>query len=103
MIKLLQLVSISALVERSITLRDGSTKIIKFKTLEFTDGVDSIIGDTSERLTDQMETTNDAVRLKLLEGHVYNVDFNIRVTEYEKDGKKSKFMNITINRVYCYL
>lgn len=103
MIKLMQLVGMSALIERSINLRDGSTKIIKFKTLEFTDGVDSIIGETSERLTDQMETTNDAVRLKLLEGHVYNVDFNIRVTEYEKDGKKNKFLNITINRVYCYL
>lgn len=101
--KLMQLVKVGPLTEREFKRQDGTVKQIKSRMVTLTNGVDTIYGETSERLTGQIEATDENLRLKLIEGHVYNVDFNIRVSEYEKEGKKSSFVNITINKLFNFL
>lgn len=101
--KLMILMRVDELQTREFQRQDGSLQTIKFRNLLFTDGVDTIYGETSPRLIDQIETTNDALKLHLIEGHVYNVDFTINARDYEKDNKKNTFVSITINKVYNFM
>ena len=101
--KLMQLVKIGPLTEREFKRQDGSVKKIQSRMLTLTNGTDTIYGETGERLTGQIEASDQNLRLKLLEGHVYNCDFTIRASDYEKDGKKGTFVNITINKLYNFL
>lgn len=100
---MMQLLAVGQLEEREFKRQDGSVKKVHFRMLTLTDGVDTIHGETGERLIGQIEASDQQLRLKLLEGHVYNCDFNIRANEYEKDGKKSRFVAITINKLYPFL
>lgn len=103
MVKMMQLLAIGQLEEREFKRQDGSVKKVSFRMLTLTDGVDTIYGETGDRLIGQIEASDQNLRLKLLEGHVYNCDFNIRANEYERDGKKSRFVAITINKLYPFL
>ena len=103
MVKMMQLLTVGQLEKREFKRQDGSVKTVQFRMLTLTDGVDTIYGETGERLTGQIEASDQQLRLKLLEGHVYNCDFNIRANEYEKDGKKSRFVAITINKLYQFI
>lgn len=94
---------VEGLQTRQFQRQDGSIQTIKYLNLLFTDGIDTIYGETSPRLTEQIETTNDALQLHLIEGHVYNVDFSINARDYEKDNKKSTFVSITINKVFNFM
>lgn len=97
------LMRVEDLQTREFQRQDGSLQTIKFRNLLFTDGIDTIYGETSSRLIEQIETTNDALKLRLIEGHLYNVDFNINAREYEKDGKKNTFVSVNINKVFSIL
>lgn len=101
--KLMQLVKVGPLTEREFKRQDGTVKKIQFRMLTLTNGSDTIYGETGERLTGQIEASDQNLRLRLQEGHVYNVDFNIRVSEYEKDGRKAAFVNIVINKLHNFL
>lgn len=103
MVKMMILMRVEDLQTREFKRQDGSIQTIKFRNLLFTDGIDTIYGETSSRLIEQIETTNDALKLRLIEGHLYNVDFNINAREYEKDGKKSTFVSVNINKVFSIL
>lgn len=103
MVKMMQLLAVGQLEEREFQRQDGSVKKVCYRMLTLTDGVDTIHGETGERLIGQIEASDQQLRLKLLEGHVYNCDFNIRANEYEKDGKKSRFVAITINKLFPFL
>lgn len=103
MVKMMLLLAVGQLEEREFKRQDGSVKKITYRMLTLTDGVDTIYGETGERLINQIEASDQQLRLKLMEGHVYNCDFNIRATEYEKDGRKSRFVAITINKLFPFL
>ena len=94
------LLAVSEKKQREIKRQDGSVKMLAYREVTMTDGVDSIHGETSESLTAQIDSENPAVKIRLLEGHLYNVRFNIRTATYEKDGKKSTFVSITIHQLY---
>lgn len=94
------LMRVEDLQTREFKRQDGSIQTIKYRNLLFTDGIDTIYGETSPRLIEQIETTNVALQLPLIEGHLYNVDFSINARDYEKDNKKSTFVSITINKMY---
>lgn len=98
--KIMQLLKVSPLMTREFKRNDGTVENIKSRFLTLTDGVDTIYGETTKRLTNQIEASDDNIRLRLIEGHVYNCEFNIRATEYEKEGKKSTFVAINIDKVY---
>ena len=97
------LMRVEDLQTREFSRQDGSIQTIKYRNLLFTDGVDTIYGETSPRLIEQIETTNDALKLRMIEGHVYNVDFTVNARDYEKDNKKNTFVSITINKVFSFL
>lgn len=101
--KMMILMRVEDLQTREFKRNDGSIQTIKSRNLLFTDGVDTIYGETSPRLIEQIETTNEALKLRLIEGHVYNVDFTINARDYEKDNKKNTFVSITINKVFNFL
>lgn len=101
--KMMILMRVEDLQTREFKRNDGSIQTIKSRNLLFTDGVDTIYGETSPRLIEQIETTNDSLKLRLIEGHVYNVDFTINARDYEKDNKKNTFVSITINKVYNFM
>lgn len=98
--KTMVLLAVSEKKQREIKRQDGSVKMLSYREVTMTDGVDSIHGETSESLTAQIDSENPAVKIRLLEGHLYNVRFNIRTATYEKDGKKSTFVSITIHQLY---
>lgn len=94
------LLAVSEKKQREIKRQDGSVKMLAYREVTMTDGVDTIHGETSESLTAQIDSENPAVKIRLLEGHLYNVRFNIRTATYEKDGKKNTFVSITIHQLY---
>lgn len=98
--KTMVLLAVSEKKQREIKRQDGSVKMLSYREVTMTDGVDSIHGETSESLTAQIDSENPAVKIRLLEGHQYNVRFNIRTANYEKDGKKNTFVSITIHQLY---
>lgn len=98
--KTMVLLAVSEKKQREIKRQDGSVKMLAYREVTMTDGVDSIHGETSESLTAQIDSENPAVKIRLLEGHLYNVRFNIRTATYEKDGKKNTFVSITIHQLY---
>ena len=98
--KTMVLLAVSEKKQREIKRQDGSVKMLAYREVTMTDGVDSIHGETSESLTAQIDSENPAVKIRLLEGHLYNVRFNIRTANYEKDGKKNTFVSITIHQLY---
>ena len=94
------LLAVSEKKQREIKRQDGSVKMLAYRELTMTDGVDTIHGETSESLTAQIDSDNQAIKIPMLEGHVYNVRFNIRTATYEKDGKKNSFVSVTIHQLY---
>lgn len=94
------LLAVSEKKQREIKRQDGSVKMLAYRELTMTDGVDTIHGETSESLTAQIDSDNQAIKIPMLEGHVYNVRFNIRTATYEKDGKKNSFVSVNIHQLY---
>ena len=92
--------AVSEKKQREIKRQDGSVKMLAYRELTFTDGVDTIHGETSESLTAQIDSENQAIKIPMLEGHLYNVRFIIRTATYEKDGKKNAFVSVNIHQVY---
>ena len=90
--KLMVLSAVSEKKQREIKRQDGSVKMLAYREVTMTDGVDTIHGETSESLTAQIDSDNPAIKIRMIEGHLYNVRFNIRTATYEKDGKKSLFV-----------
>ena len=84
--KMMVLLAVSEKKQREIKRQDGSVKMLAYRELTMTDGVATIHGETSESLTAQIDSDNQAIKIPMLEGHVYNVRFNIRTATYEKDG-----------------
>ena len=98
--KLMVLSAVSEKKQREIKRQDGSLKMLAYREVTMTDGVDTIHGETSESLTAQIDSDNPAIKIRMIEGHLYNVRFNIRTATYEKDGKKSTFVGISIHQLY---
>jgi len=98
--KTMVLLAVSEKKQREIKRQDGSVKMLPYREVTMTDGVDTIHGETSESLTAQIDSDNPTVKIPIQEGHLYNVRFNIRTATYEKDGKKNTFVSITIHQLY---
>ncbi|MBE6260718.1 MAG: hypothetical protein E7107_07825 [Prevotella sp.] len=98
--KTLVLLAVSEKKQREIKRQDGSVKMLAYRELTMTDGIDTIHGETSESLTAQIDSDNPAVKIPMQEGHQYRVRFNVRTATYEKDGKKNSFVSVTIHQLY---
>lgn len=100
---LVRLVAVGPLQSRDFKRNDGSIKKIEFRMLRFTDGFDTFYGETSERLTGQIEASDENLKLRLIEGRLYNVDLTVNARDYEKDGKSSTFVSIVFNKAALVL
>lgn len=92
------LVKVGPVVEREFK-SGNDVKTIKSRMLKFTDGVDTILGETTERLCNRTTSSSDEFKLVLIEGHVYTVDFTLNVRTYTKDNKENEFFSCTITNV----
>lgn len=91
---------VSAPMEREFKTTTGEVKKVRFRMVTLDDGIDSIYGETSERLTNRIDSTNNDLKLNLIVGHVYNVDFTLQAREYkDKEGHEGVFFSCTINKM----
>lgn len=97
--KMMKLVAVSEKKQRTINRQDGSQKLLDYFEVTMTDGIDTIHGETAEALTAQICTTNEEVKVKLQEGCLYTVRFNINARKWEKDGRKGVMVGINIHQM----
>ena len=84
--KLMMLQAVSEKKQRTSQKMDGSTKVFSWYEVIMTDGIDTIMGDTTEGLTNQIDSTDEKVKLNLNVGDLYNCRCTLSVVRYEKDG-----------------
>lgn len=98
------LMKVSAPMEREFKTTTGDVKKVPFRMVMLSDGIDSIYGETSERLTNRIDSTNNDLKLNLIVGHVYNVDFTLQARTYkDKEGREGIFFSCTINKMESIL
>lgn len=85
--------------QREFTRQDGTKAVIEWHDVILTDGIDTIMGETTENLTRQINATDKDVRLEMKIGVLYNVRATFQVLPYKKDGKDSFFMKGIINQM----
>ena len=85
--------------QREIKRQDGTSKMINWRDVILTDGLDTIMGETAENLTNLINAQDENVRLKMEVGAAYNCRINLSVVAYEKDGKSGKFLKATIHQM----
>lgn len=91
------LVKCSNLKERSFPTNEGGNRIVQFRELTFTDGIDTIFGETGESLTKRINAQDPNVKLDMAEGHIYNVDFNLSAKTYKNQkGEEGIFFRCLI-------
>lgn len=91
------LVKCSNLKERSFETSDGGVRCVQFRELTFTDGIDTIFGETGESLTKRIDAQDPNFKIDMAEGHVYNVDFNLSAKTYKnKNGEEGIFFRCLI-------
>lgn len=91
---------VGAPMEREFPTQQGEVKKIPFRMIRMTDGIDSIYGETTERLTNRINSTNDDIRIKLIEGHVYSVEYTLQTVDYkDKDGHENIFFKCSISKL----
>lgn len=97
--KMFVLKSISERKERTIQRQDGQTKVLKWYDVVMSNGLDTVMGETSESVTNQIEATDENAKLLMDVGKCYMCRVNLNVVEYEKEGKKSAFLKATFHQI----
>lgn len=97
--KMFVLKSISERKERTIQRQDGQTKVLKWYDVVMSNGLDTVMGETSESVTNQIEATDENAKLLMEVGKCYMCRVNLNVVEYEKEGKKSSFFKATFQQI----
>lgn len=97
--KMFWLKAISEKKQRKITKRDGSEGIITWHDLILTNGLDTIIGESSENLTNLIDSTDENLRLDINVDDCYMCRFTLSVVPYEKNGVTSNFMKCIIHQM----
>lgn len=91
--------SISERKERTIQRQDGQTRVLKWYDVTMTNGLDTVLGETSESVTNQIDATDENARLPMEVGRCYMCRLNLNVVEYEKNGQKSSFFKATFHQI----
>lgn len=97
--KIMVLKAFSEKKQREFNRQDGTKAIIEWHDVILTDGIDTIMGETSENLTRQINATDENVRLEMKIGQLYNVRATFQVLSYKKDEKDSFFMKANISQM----
>lgn len=91
--------AISETKQREINRQDGTKKMLSWHDVILTNGIDTIIGETSENLTAQMDNPNPDFKLDVKVDDCVMVRATFSVMPYEKDGRKSHFQKCIINQM----
>lgn len=83
--KLMVLKEVSGLQQKTVNGRDGQSQVIESFEVVLTDGIDTVMAETSKTVTVQFKNQVPVV------DKIYGVALRLNVVEYEKDGKKSRF------------
>ena len=100
--KMFALKAISELNQRKVKRQDGSEKVIYWYDVVLTNGIDTILAETSENLTGLISSTDSNVKLNLEIGACYMCRLAISVVLYEKDGKSSRFMKAVVHQIAAF-
>lgn len=95
--KLMMLKAISEKKSREITRQDGSKKNIYWHEVILTDGLDTMICETSESVTEKICSEDPNVKLEMNVGTLYNCRITANVISYEKNGQKSYFNKLSLS------
>ena len=98
--KMMKVAFISPKMQKEFKRNDGTTKLVDYYEVTLTDGIDTICGETSEALTALIDTTNEAMKVHVKVGYVYQVRLNIRTNTSKKDGSERRFIAATIHQMY---
>jgi hypothetical protein len=88
--KFMMLKECSALNQRTVKGNDGSQQVIESFEMVLTDGIDTIMGETSKSVTVQLKNKPAEP------GKYYGVSVRLNVVSYTKEGKESRFFKATI-------
>lgn len=82
----------SSLIQRTVTDRNGQSQVIESFEVVLSDGIDTILAETSKAVTVQFkqEETKPAINC------IYAVSVRMNVVNYEKDGKQNRFFKATL-------
>lgn len=81
----------SPLQSDTITLKDGTSQVIERFNCQFSDGIDSVLCETSKNCTALIKQNPLEV------DHLYMVSIKLRVTDYkDKQGYPGKFFGSTL-------
>lgn len=97
--KMLVLKAISEKKSRQITRRDGSSKVMSWYQVILTNGLDTMYCETSESLTQLIDSADPSVKLDLQIGQPYSCRMSFSVGSYQKDGQTNYIQNIIIHQM----
>ena len=81
----------AALQQKTVDMQSGSQVIESFEVM-FSDGLDTIMGETSKSLTVQFK--NEKTKPEI--GRLYTVRANLVVVDYKKEERKGRFFKCNI-------
>ena len=88
--KLMVLKEVSGLKQNTVNGRDGQQQVIESFDVVLSDGIDTVMAETSKSVTVQFKNQAPAI------DKVYGASVRLNVVEYEKDGKKSRFFKAVL-------
>lgn len=97
--KMMVLKAVSEKKQREIQKTDGTKKVIAWYEPIMSNGLDTIIGETSEALTGLIDNPDPNFKLELKVGTCYMCRFSINVVQYEKNNVKSYFTKIVFHQI----
>ena len=97
--KIMVLKAFSEAKQREITRQDGQKSVITWHDIILTDGIDTVMGESSDNLTKLIDSKDPNVQLPMNIGDLYNVRLTLSVVSYEKNGQKGMFMKSNIQQM----
>ena len=89
--KLMICVGCSPLQSDTRTMNDGTTQVFERYNCQFSDGIDSVLCETSKNTTALIKQNPLEV------DHLYSVNIKLRVTDYkDKQGNPAKYFGATL-------
>lgn len=96
---MLWLKAISETKQREIIKQDGTKKLLSWHDIILTNGLDTIVGESSENLTALIDSRDENLRLPINVDDCYMVRCTFNVQAYEKNGVTSHFQKCVIHQM----
>lgn len=88
---LMTLKEVGQLRSNTFKNREGQEQVIESFDVVLTNGLDTVLAETSKVVTAQFKMTPPTP------GHIYACNIRLQVIDYERDGKKGTFFKATLS------